>query len=104
MGGEPPPPPFGRSPSPSRGGSELSELNPATSRSQPCRPESAARHCRSHRPALAADASALFSRNLYNFLSAFWDKDAGRPVLDDEIGNAVRLTLGGKVVHERLLG
>ena len=53
---------------------------------------------------LAADASALFSRNLYNFLSAFWDKDAGKPVLDDEIGNAVRLTLGGKVVHERLLG
>ena len=53
---------------------------------------------------LAADASALFSRNLYNFLSAFWDKDAGKPVLDDEIGNAVRLTLGGNVVHERLLG
>ena len=53
---------------------------------------------------LAADASALFSRNLFNFLSAFWDKDAGRPVLDDEIGDAVRLTLGGKVVHERLLG
>ena len=53
---------------------------------------------------LAADASALFARNLYNFLSAFWDKEAGRPVLDDEIGNAVRLTRGGKVVHERLLG
>jgi NAD(P) transhydrogenase subunit alpha len=53
---------------------------------------------------LAADASALFARNLYNFLSAFWDKEAGRPVLDDEIGNAVRLTQGGKVVHERLLG
>ncbi|WP_309750417.1 NAD(P) transhydrogenase subunit alpha [Novosphingobium sp.] len=53
---------------------------------------------------LAADASALFSRNLYNFLSAFWDKDAGRPVLDEEIGNAVRLTQGGKVVNERLLG
>ena len=53
---------------------------------------------------LAADASALFARNLYNFLSAFWDKDAGRPVLDEEIGNAVRLTHGGKVVHERLLG
>ncbi|MGB7655028.1 MAG: NAD(P) transhydrogenase subunit alpha [Novosphingobium sp.] len=53
---------------------------------------------------LAADASALFSRNLYNFLSAFWDKDAGRPVLDEEIGNAVRLTLAGKVVSERLLG
>ena len=53
---------------------------------------------------LAADASALFSRNLYNFLSAFWDQETGRPVLDDEIGNAVRLTQGGKVVHERLLG
>jgi NAD(P) transhydrogenase subunit alpha len=53
---------------------------------------------------LAADASALFARNLYNFLSAFWDKTAGRPVLDEEIGNAVRLTQGGKVVHERLLG
>ena len=53
---------------------------------------------------LAADASALFSRNLYNFLSAFWDKDAGKPVLDDEIGDAVRLTRDGKVVHERLLG
>jgi len=55
---------------------------------------------------LAADASALFSRNLYNFLSAFWDKDAGKPVLpdDDEITAAIRLTQGGKVVHERLLG
>ena len=53
---------------------------------------------------LAADSSALFARNLFNFLSAFWDKDAGRPVLDEEIGNAVRLTQGGKVVSERLLG
>ena len=52
---------------------------------------------------LPADASALFARNLYNFLSAFWDKDAGRPVLDDEIGGAVRLTQGGRVVHERLI-
>ena len=52
---------------------------------------------------LAADASALFARNLYNFLSAFWDKEAGRPVLDDEIGNAIRLTKGGVVVSERLL-
>lgn len=53
---------------------------------------------------LAADASALYARNLYNFLSAFWDKDAGKPVLDEEIGDAVRLTQGGKVVNERLLG
>ena len=52
---------------------------------------------------LAADTSALFSRNLFNFLSAFWDKDAGRPVLDEEIGSAIRLTQSGKIVHERLL-
>jgi NAD(P) transhydrogenase subunit alpha len=53
---------------------------------------------------LAADASALYARNLYNFLSAFWDKEQGRPVLDEEIGNAVRLTRGGEVVNERLKG
>jgi NAD(P) transhydrogenase subunit alpha len=54
---------------------------------------------------LAADTSALFSRNLYNFLSAFWDKEAGRPVLpdDDEITAAIRLTKDGKVVNDRLL-
>ncbi len=52
---------------------------------------------------LAADASALFARNLFNFLSAFWNKDGGLPVLDDEIGDAVRLTRGGKVVNARLL-
>ena len=52
---------------------------------------------------LAADASALFSRNLFNFLSAFWDKEAGRPVLDEEIGDAVRLTQGGRIVNPRLL-
>jgi len=53
---------------------------------------------------LAADASALFSRNLFNFLSAFWDKEQGKPVLDEEIGDAIRLTQGGKVVNPRLLG
>jgi len=55
---------------------------------------------------LAADSSALYARNLYNFLSAFWDKEAGRPVLpdEDEIVRGVRLTQSGKVVHERLLG
>jgi len=53
---------------------------------------------------LAADASALFARNLYNFLSAFWDKEKGQPVLpdDDEIVKGVRLTKDGKVVNERL--
>jgi NAD(P) transhydrogenase subunit alpha len=53
---------------------------------------------------LATDTSALFSRNLFNFLSAFWDKEKNAPVLDEEIGNAIRLTQGGKVVNERLLG
>ncbi len=55
---------------------------------------------------LAADASALFARNLLNFLTAFWDKEAGRPMLpdDDEIVKAIRLTRGGQVVSERLLG
>ena len=53
---------------------------------------------------MAADSSALFSRNLFNFLSAFWDKETNTVTLDDEIGNAIRLTQGGKVVNERLLG
>ena len=53
---------------------------------------------------LPADASALFARNLYNFLSAFWDKEAHRVVLpnEDELVRGIRLTSGGKVVHERL--
>jgi len=53
---------------------------------------------------LAADTSALYARNLFNFLSAFWDKETGRPLLDAEIGDAVRLTKDGKVVNPRLLG
>ena len=54
---------------------------------------------------LAADASALYARNLFNFLSAFWDKETGQAVLpdDDEITKAIRLTRSGKVVNERLL-
>jgi NAD(P) transhydrogenase subunit alpha len=53
---------------------------------------------------LPADASALFARNVYNFLSAFWDKEANRPLLpdDDELVKGIRLTHSGKVVHERL--
>ncbi|HEX8640567.1 MAG TPA: NAD(P) transhydrogenase subunit alpha [Allosphingosinicella sp.] len=55
---------------------------------------------------LAADASALYSRNLYNFLSAFWDKEGKRLALpdDDEIVQGVRLTRGGQVVSARLKG
>jgi NAD(P) transhydrogenase subunit alpha len=54
---------------------------------------------------LAADASALYARNLFNFLSAFWDKETGAPALpdDDEITAAIRLTKDGKVVNERLM-
>jgi NAD(P) transhydrogenase subunit alpha len=55
---------------------------------------------------LAADASALYARNLFNFLSAFWDAETKAPVLpdEDEIVKGVRLTRSGQVVHERLLG
>ncbi|HEU5481726.1 MAG TPA: Re/Si-specific NAD(P)(+) transhydrogenase subunit alpha [Sphingomicrobium sp.] len=54
---------------------------------------------------LAADASALFARNLYNFLSAFWNNDTKSPELpdDDELVQAIRLTRDGKVVNERLM-
>ncbi len=55
---------------------------------------------------LAADSSALFARNLFNFLSAFWDKDKNSPELadEDEIVAAIRLTKDGKVVSDRLAG
>ncbi len=54
---------------------------------------------------MAADSSALFARNLYNFLSAYWDEEAKRPVLpdEDEVTIGIRLTKDGKVVNERLL-
>jgi NAD(P) transhydrogenase subunit alpha len=53
---------------------------------------------------LAADTSALFSRNIYNFLSAFWDAEKKAPVFpdDDEIVVGVRLTKDGQIVSERL--
>ncbi|MGZ8283689.1 MAG: Re/Si-specific NAD(P)(+) transhydrogenase subunit alpha [Allosphingosinicella sp.] len=55
---------------------------------------------------LAADTSSLYARNLYNFLSAFWDAEAKKVNLpdDDEIVQGVRLTRGGQVVSERLKG
>ena len=53
---------------------------------------------------LAADSSALFARNLYNFLAAFWDQDKKALALpdDDEIVQAIRLTHKGKLVSDRL--
>ncbi len=55
---------------------------------------------------LAPDASALYSRNLFNMISAFWDKEAKAAVWpgDDDIVKGIKLTEGGKIVHERLLG
>ena len=55
---------------------------------------------------MAADASALYARNVYNFIAAFWDKDGGKLALpaDDELIKGIKLTEGGKVVHERLVG
>ena len=53
---------------------------------------------------LPADSSALFARNLANFLMAFWDKEKGALDLpdDDEIVQAIRLTKSGSIVNERL--
>jgi NAD(P) transhydrogenase subunit alpha len=53
---------------------------------------------------LAADASALYARNLFNFISAFWDKDAKTLVLpaDDDITKGIMLTQGGQVIHPAL--
>jgi len=50
---------------------------------------------------IAVAASALYARNLLTFLTAFWDKTAGRPNLkpEDEIIQGVALTRGGVVVH-----
>lgn len=53
---------------------------------------------------LATDTSALYARNLYNFLSAFWDEEKKAPVFpdDDEIVMGVRVTKDGAIVNERL--
>lgn len=55
---------------------------------------------------MAPDSSALYSRNLYNMINAFWDKEAKAAVwpADDDIVKGIKLTEGGKIVHERLLG
>ena len=53
---------------------------------------------------LAADASALYARNLYNFIAAFWNAEEKRLSLpdEDEIVAAVRLTRNGTVANSRL--
>ena len=46
-------------------------------------------------------ASQLYSKNLYTFLTTFWDKEAHAPKLpeSDAIVQGVMLTRGGAVVH-----
>ena len=55
---------------------------------------------------MAADSSALYARNLYNLINAFWDKEAKTVAWtpDDEIVKGITLTRRGAVVHERLRG
>lgn len=50
---------------------------------------------------LAADASSLLARNIFNFVSAFWDKERAEFAVDwdDEIIKAVALTRDGAVIH-----
>ena len=53
---------------------------------------------------LAGNASELFSRNLFNFLDAFFDKEKKQLALDweDEIIAGIGLTRDGKIVHPAL--
>ena len=53
---------------------------------------------------LAANASALYARNLYQFCAAFHDAESGalRWPDDDEIVQAVRCVHGGRLVHPAL--
>lgn len=52
---------------------------------------------------VATDASQLYARNLFNFLSPFIDKESGALKLDweDELVKGTGLTRGGSVVHEQ---
>jgi NAD(P) transhydrogenase subunit alpha len=55
---------------------------------------------------LAADASLLFARNIFNFLALSYDKEGRRLSLnwDDEIIKGAGLTRDGQVVHPALAG
>lgn len=50
---------------------------------------------------LPADASSLLARNIYNFVSAFWDKETSAFVVDwdDDIFKGIALTRDGAVIH-----
>jgi H+-translocating NAD(P) transhydrogenase subunit alpha len=55
---------------------------------------------------LAAESSALYARNIHNFIAAYWNRESRTLALpdDDEIVTAIRLTRAGQLVHPRLLG
>ncbi len=55
---------------------------------------------------LAVDASSLYARNLFNFVSLIVDKESGKAKLDweDEIIKGAGLTRNGAIVHPALKG
>ncbi len=55
---------------------------------------------------LAGNASELYSRNIFNFISAFYDAEASKLAIDweDEIIAGIGLTRDGAVVHPALEG
>ena len=53
---------------------------------------------------LAADSSALFARNHFNFLSPFFGEEGFALNDEDELVQGIRLTRDGEVVHPRLKG
>lgn len=55
---------------------------------------------------LAADASSLYARNVFNFISAFTDKETGAFVADpeDDIIKGITLSREGAVVHPAFAG
>ncbi len=54
---------------------------------------------------LAVDASSLYARNLFNFISPFADKESGSVTLDwdDELVVGICLTHDGKIVHKNFM-
>lgn len=55
---------------------------------------------------LATDASALFARNLFNFIKPFVEKDSGTfaPDWEDEVVVGTLVTRDGKIVNDRVAG
>ena len=55
---------------------------------------------------LAIDASSLYAKNLFNFVSPFIDKETGEFNLDweDELVLGTLVTRDGRVVHPMLVG